>query len=572
MHAGRETGIFTRLLAGGEDELRLKTRDVALIVLFGASMLLVNLGGARVLTYHEITFAQPAKEILTDGNWIVPTVAGVPFTDKPPATAWAIAASMALLGTDSEWVARLPSVLAALVTALVVAMLAARWMGRRVGIVAGLLQLTTYWTLMQARLAESDILLCAAVSVAMGAFAVANVDGPAGRVTARWPAWLFFAATGCAFLTKALVGPVFIFSSCAAFLLFSQDLRGLRFFLNPIGILIFALAAVPWCAAAYSIYPPIVDNMLLHHFGRFQGDMGQHEPIYAYLYLVPMMVLPWTPFLALGVYLGWRDGHLSAPIWRFLACWVLPGMCLLSVSAFKAKHYTIPLLPPLSIMAAAGLLAHLAGRYRSRRPWHGFLAALTIAGCVTGAVIVQATQPKGAAGIVVLIGVLCVGLLLMTYFESRRRLNRELAAMFGTAWAVAAGVQLLVMPHHDSYRPQTELARRVNTVVPADATLYMIALPDNQITFYLNSKLRRIDDPAQFSAEISAANSGSLYLLAPRMVADALGPLGQFDVLDQASRLNRYMGEQDRVTLFKLTRTTSVTERSRNPESSAARR
>ncbi len=562
MHTRRTTGVFTRFLSAPNDDLRLPASYAVLIALFGATMLLIHLGNARVLTYHEITYAQPAKEMLSDGNWIVPTLAGdFVMHREPPATAWAIAAAMAMFGTESEWVARLPSVLAAVITALVVAVLAARWFGKRMGLVAGLLQLTTYYTLLQARLAEADIFLCAAVSVAMGAFALGNVDGPAGRVEGQWTAWLFYAATGMAFLVKAMVGPVFIFGGCVTYFVASQDLRGLRFFFNPVGLVIFGLLVVPWFVAAYAIYPPILDNMLLSHFGRFQGEMGQHEPFYAYLYLVPMMLLPWTPFFLLAVFRGIRGGQLAAPIWRFLACWIVPGLCLLCLSSFKAKHYTVPLLPPLTILAAAGLLGHLASRYRSRRPMHGWLALLTVVGCSAGAVVVHLTQPKGAAGIMILIGLLCLGLLLMTYLEARRKQNGELAAMFGTAWVLIVGVQTLVMPHHDSYRPQTELARRINDVVPADTTLYMLNLPDNQITFYLKPRLRRIDDFRRFPSELGNDPSGELYVLAPRFVVEGLADLGSVDVLDQASKLSRYMTAEDRVTLVRLTRPAAATAR-----------
>ena len=81
-----------------------------ILVLFGASLLLIGLGSSRVLTYHEVVFAEPAKEMLASGDFVVPRIGGVPFTDKPPATAWTIAAAMTLFRSQSEWVVRLPSV------------------------------------------------------------------------------------------------------------------------------------------------------------------------------------------------------------------------------------------------------------------------------------------------------------------------------------------------------------------------------------------------------------------------------------------------------------------------------
>jgi 4-amino-4-deoxy-L-arabinose transferase-like glycosyltransferase len=165
---------------------------LVLIVLYGFSLLIVQLGDQRTLTYHEVLFAQPAKEMLATGNWVMPQHTGVPSTHKPPGTHWVLAATMWLTGSDTEGVLRVPSVLAAIMTALITAGLATRWFGRRLGLAAGLMLLTSYFVLQLARLAECDMLLTAAVCGAMACFAVANVDSPRGRVEARWPNWLFY--------------------------------------------------------------------------------------------------------------------------------------------------------------------------------------------------------------------------------------------------------------------------------------------------------------------------------------------------------------------------------------------
>src|SRR5690606_25365129 len=107
--------------------------------------------------------------------------------DKPPLMHWSIAAAMAGFGTEAEWAARLPAMLSAVATALVIAGLAARWHGDRVGLLAGLVQSTGIYVFMQGRLAEADMMLCAAVAAAMASFAVAAADRGAGARPPR--AW-----------------------------------------------------------------------------------------------------------------------------------------------------------------------------------------------------------------------------------------------------------------------------------------------------------------------------------------------------------------------------------------------
>src|SRR5262245_19683331 len=95
-------------LAGSADQFRLTWAAVALIAAFGASLLMFNLGGqTRVLTYHEVLFAQPAKEMVASGNWALPKFNGLPSTHKPPGAHWAIALVMILTGSEAEALVRL---------------------------------------------------------------------------------------------------------------------------------------------------------------------------------------------------------------------------------------------------------------------------------------------------------------------------------------------------------------------------------------------------------------------------------------------------------------------------------
>lgn len=84
-------------------------------VIFGLATLtlLAGLGGSR-LTYHEAIWALNAREMLASGDFLVPTIDGRPWLEKPPLGAWLIAASGWPFGGVTEASARLPSALAAI--------------------------------------------------------------------------------------------------------------------------------------------------------------------------------------------------------------------------------------------------------------------------------------------------------------------------------------------------------------------------------------------------------------------------------------------------------------------------
>jgi len=169
--------------------------------LYALSLLTVHFGRPWALTYHETNYAEPAREFWMTGDWLVPRIGGAPIWDKPPLMHWSIALSLGLFQTTAEWAARLPSALFSALVALIIAGLAARRHGLAVGALAGLIQSTCVYVLIQGRLAEADMLLALTVTAAMAAFALGVLDEQEGRARRRW-ILAYFGSAGLAFLAK----------------------------------------------------------------------------------------------------------------------------------------------------------------------------------------------------------------------------------------------------------------------------------------------------------------------------------------------------------------------------------
>jgi 4-amino-4-deoxy-L-arabinose transferase-like glycosyltransferase len=525
---------------------------LGLIALYGFSLLIVQLGDQRTLTYHEVLFAQPAKEMLATGNWVMPQHTGVPSTHKPPGTHWILATTMWLTGSEAEGVLRVPSVLAAIFTALITAGLATRWFGRHIGVAAGLMLLTSYFVLQLARLAECDMLLTAVVCGAMACFAVANVDSPRGRVEANWPKWLFYGCASLAYLIKGFIGPLFIFAGCGLYALLQRDRRVWRFLLHVPGILLFLASSIGWLYAAYLNHPQIVGDQVWHHFNRFRGDLGGEQPPLFYAYAVLLIMLPWTPLVMASVIAGLSRRAWRNPFWRFAGCWFAPGMAVLILSACQSKHYAAPLMPPLVVAGAIGLLAYFDWRQRSGSLSHILMAGLCLAACVGSIVAVRIAQPRGYETITWLLLVLGVGLLVALYCESQRRPRAVMATVFSTVWIVEAAVLGLLMQRFDSYQDQTDLAHRTNQRVAADESLFVVRLPESQICYYLHSRLQRFDDPLAFSGWVQD-HAMAAYALAPEFVIAELQKQHNVEVVDRCATVNRFLTERDRITLVRVT-------------------
>lgn len=531
---------------------RLTFGAAALVAVFAGGLLLTNFGPTRALTHHEVMFAQPAKEMLATGNWVLPKFAGVPCTHKPPGTNWVLAVTMGITGSDAEWVVRLPSAIAGAMAALLIAAFTARWFGMLTGVVAGVMQATTFYVLQLGRLAECDVFLIAATIGALYTFAVVNVESPRGRSDARWLPWLFYACVTLSFFFKGLVGPVFTLGGCGLYLLVSREMRVLKFLANPIGVAMAVLLPAAWLGLAYSQYPAIVHDQIIHHVGRMQGELqGEKNPLF-YLYSIPMILLPWTPYCLAGVVLAARSDWFPRALWRLAICWIVPGLVVLCISEFKSKHYPAPLMAPLIMIGAVSLIRFFQWRQTATWRWHAAAVLSCVVGTVAAAISVVRLQPEGHALMAGMCAALGGGILLMIYFEIRAKLRAELIVMAATTWVLCSGSLYLVARHHDSYEDATALAERANEILADRAPLYVVGLVENQITYYLDSPVVRVDQADELRN--TQVGSGPWYVLAPENMRQQLSDSGSVYAVDQCDSIRRHDQPDDRITLFRIDR------------------
>src|SRR2546425_6029743 len=171
------------------------------VVLAASAMLLgFDLGGRVLATNDEARFPMMARDIVSNGHWLLLEISGVPMLNKPPLHAWLIALVAWPTGVVSQWTAALPSFLGALGLIALTYWLAHRLFGARAGLAAGMIVATTAGGFALARSAVPDMTLSFAITAAMAAFVLAEVDG-------HRTAWLgFYGLTAVAFWAKGPAG------------------------------------------------------------------------------------------------------------------------------------------------------------------------------------------------------------------------------------------------------------------------------------------------------------------------------------------------------------------------------
>ena len=220
-------------------------------------------------------------------------------------------------------------------------------MGRRLATLAGLLYLCSVYVLFGGGDGPGGTIATAAI----GLFALANVPGRLEIDSRPAMGWAFYAALAAGLVVEGPVVPGAILLVGLAVVLVSQNLRGLAFFVTPLGMAILLLSPAAWWLARQMGLPGIWDGDLAAIAARVSF---QPERLPRVLAQTATAGLPWTPFAAVAVVMGVRGGHLSTPFWRLVGCWTVAPLVLVPFGILDAPTAMAILLPPLAIVAAPG--------------------------------------------------------------------------------------------------------------------------------------------------------------------------------------------------------------------------
>lgn len=178
-------------------------RDLALLLLTCLALWGWNYGFFDFWGPDEPRYVQIARELLGRSNWLVLTIMGKSYDQKPPLPYWMMATALKLNGgVVSSWAVRIPALLFGVMTVLLTYLIGRARLGRRAGWLGAWVLLTSVLFIEEVPVARLDMLLTGFMALAMYAWLGALPDDrpmSAGRLA------LFWAGVTGAFLIK---GPV----------------------------------------------------------------------------------------------------------------------------------------------------------------------------------------------------------------------------------------------------------------------------------------------------------------------------------------------------------------------------
>ena len=311
-----------------------------------------GLGALGLVGPDEPRYAAIARSMAETGDWVTPKLWGSPWLEKPILYYWTAASAMRLFGA-TEFAARFPSALAALLAVFAAAWASLRCYGARAAWCVLLMLPASVAMIGFARGAGPDMLFAATLTAAMAA-AMEILQTPR-------PGWLarclfgFFA--GAAVLAKGPAAVILAAGALALWALAAGRMDGLWRFLHPLVILAWSVTALPWYILCALRNPDFLRIFIWeHNFQRFLTPVFEHrQPFWFFAVILLLAMLPWT-WICLVSLDRWRDRgrqrEQQAGSWRdspdlFLSCWAGFIVVFFSISQSKLPGYILPAIPAL---------------------------------------------------------------------------------------------------------------------------------------------------------------------------------------------------------------------------------
>lgn len=314
--------------------------------------------------------------MLQSGDWLVPTLVGEPYLDKPPLYYWTAALSAKLFAPvlPLHDGARLASGLYTALTLLFLGLAGRKLYGENRGWAAAIILIGCVGMMVRGHQIITDLGLLAGFAMMLFGFSLSQ------ERAVRAGIWMGL-GVGIGFMSKGFIAPVLFVLIAAALPALYEQWRVRRYFSS---LAVAALCALPWLTVwpllLYQHSPRLfADWAWTHNIDRWMDYANNGPSKESFYYLKNLPWLAW-PALPLAVWAVWQSRHrlglrddLQLPLVAF-------GVMLITLSFVPniKEVFALPMLLPIALLATASLSALKRGAANAL-DWFGLMTFALIA-------------------------------------------------------------------------------------------------------------------------------------------------------------------------------------------------
>lgn len=305
----------------------------------------IGLGFRPLFVPDEGRYAEIAREMVVNHNYITPYLNELKYFEKPILFYWLGAAAIKIGGLNL-WSLRSVNALLALVGCLITYLTGRALYNRTTGLLAAVILATSSLFYVMTHMITLDLPVTVFLSATLYAFILAteaNTDQ-----TFKCYLYLAAAAAALAVLTKGLIGLVFPGLIICTWILLTKQWRLLTRIPFVRCIVIFLLIAAPWHILVGMHNPEFFYFYFIEqHFLRYATlHIGHYQPAWFFIPVLIASFFPWIVFLPQTIF------RKMTSVDVFFLLWATLIFLFFSFSKSKLIPYILPVIPPLAILTA----------------------------------------------------------------------------------------------------------------------------------------------------------------------------------------------------------------------------
>ena len=318
-------------------------------MLIYAALWFGTLNYRHLIPSDEGRYAEMAREMLVTGDWVTPRYNGYKYFEKPPLQIWATAATFQLFGIG-DWQARLWAALTGFLTILAIGFTGAKIYNARAGWLAAVVLASSPMWVISGHFNSLDMGLSAFLAASLCSLLIAQTaHTQSSRSHWMWACWIFMAL---ATLSKGVIGAAI---PAMVFVIYSISARDWKIWTRLhlfTGTILFLAITAPWFVLVAQRNPEFLEFFFIHeHLQRFTQDAHSRTgPIYYFVPLLLIGLLPWVAQLPGSITQAWQERSKTFSCGWLLSCWFLVIFAFFSVSQSKLPGYIIPVFPALALL------------------------------------------------------------------------------------------------------------------------------------------------------------------------------------------------------------------------------